>query len=64
MQTSTIGMNDHIELDREQARDLFDREARQYLGMSAEEFVREYDAGHLPDSGDVLYLLMVRDYAA
>ncbi|MDQ2744442.1 MAG: hypothetical protein M3Z66_19420 [Chloroflexota bacterium] len=56
--------NEQIGLTHEEAWEIFDEKAHAYLDMSAEEFVRQYDTGHLPDSPDVLYLLAVRDYAA
>jgi hypothetical protein len=41
------------ELSAEEGRQLFDQRARQFLGMSGEEFVRRYDAGELdPDADD------------
>lgn len=44
---------------------MFDVQTREYLGITAEEFVRRHEAGELSeDSPDVLYLLMVREFAA
>jgi hypothetical protein len=37
------------ELTREEGWALLDDEARRYLGMSAEEFIRIWDAGGFPD---------------
>jgi hypothetical protein len=56
--------NGQIGLTREEAWAIFDEQARAYLNMSAEDFVRRYGAGTLEDSPDVVYLLMLRDYAA
>jgi len=64
MATAHTETNGHIGLTHEEAWEIFDEKARAYLNMSAEDFVRQYDAGYLPDSPDVLYLLAVRDYAA
>lgn len=33
------------ELSRDEDRDLFDRQTREWLGISGEEFIRLYDAG-------------------
>jgi hypothetical protein len=33
----------------EEGREILDRQARKYLGMSGEVFVREYRAGRIPD---------------
>lgn len=61
--TQTDGLA--LALDREEAQQVFDSQTREYLGITAEEFVRRYEAGELSEaSPDVLYLLMVRDYAA
>jgi hypothetical protein len=40
------------ELTDEEARDLFDRNARYYLGISGEEFLRRWDAGFYDDPDD------------
>lgn len=41
-----------LELSREEGRDLLDRQARRYLGISGEEFIRRYDAGEYGDPDD------------
>lgn len=52
-------------LNREEAQRVFDEQTRRYLGVTAAEFVRRHEAGELnEDNPDVLYLLMVRDFAA
>ena len=51
-----------IDLTDEQASALFDREARRYLGMSAEAFLAAWDAGQFdadPDQSDVMYVAML-----
>jgi len=40
------------ELTPQQNRDLFDREARRLLGMSAEEFAAKWHAGEFRDNDD------------
>lgn len=40
------------ELTDEEARKLFDRSARHYLGISGEEFLRRWDAGYYDDPDD------------
>ena len=49
------------ELTPEEARALLDRQARRYLGMSGEEFVRRYRAGEFAevDTPDVSRVLML-----
>ncbi len=39
-------------LTDEEANAMFDREARQVMGMSGEEFLRRYDAGEFDDMPD------------
>jgi len=39
-------------LTPEQGREIFDRQARQRLGMSGEEFIRAWDAGEFGDRHD------------
>jgi hypothetical protein len=50
------------ELTAEQGVEMFDRVARQELGISGEEFLRRWDAGDYADSEDMgvtrLYMLM------
>lgn len=50
-----------IELTREEGMAMFDRQARERLGMSGEEFLRKWDAGEIddPDRNDVLMLVMM-----
>ncbi|MDQ3693417.1 MAG: 3'-5' exonuclease [Chloroflexota bacterium] len=38
-----------VYLTKEEAEDLFDRQARKYLGMSGVEFRRQYQAGTIDD---------------
>src|SRR5579884_280882 len=58
-----------VELTREEARALFDARAREWMGMSGEEFLRRYDAGEFdeifddPDHPEVLDLVMMRPFA-
>ncbi|HEY7035708.1 MAG TPA: hypothetical protein VH482_30495 [Thermomicrobiales bacterium] len=40
-------------LTEEEAKDLFDQEARYSLGISGEEFLRRYDAGEYRDETDM-----------
>lgn len=40
------------ELSREEGRQLFDRQARRYLGISGEEFLKKWDAGEYGDPDD------------
>ena len=54
------------ELTREQARRLFDRQARKYLDMSGEEFVQKWKAGKFngqSDSPDVIRLALMLPFA-
>lgn len=39
--------------DDEEARALFDRQARKFLGISGEEFLRRYDAGEFRECGSL-----------
>lgn len=41
-----------LELSREEGRYLLDRQARRYLGISGDEFIRRYDAGEYGDPDD------------
>jgi hypothetical protein len=53
-------------LTREQARRLFDRQARKYLNMSGEKFVQKWDAGKFngeSDSAKVLHVAMLLPFA-
>jgi len=36
-------------VSRQEGRSLLDRQAKKYLGMSGDAFVREYRAGRIPD---------------
>jgi len=49
------------ELNREEGRVLFDEQARKYLNMSGEEFLRAWDAGEFkdPDRPEVLRVAML-----
>lgn len=52
------------ELTQEEARELFDRQARAWLGISGEEFIRRYDAGEITEEqldydNDVIILAMI-----
>lgn len=40
------------EVSREEGRAVLDRQARQYLGMSGEEFARAWEAGELDQRAD------------
>ncbi len=40
------------EITKEEGRELFDRNARHYLGISGEEFLRRWDAGEYDDPDD------------
>jgi hypothetical protein len=48
-----------VELNRAEARVLFDRIARRELNMSGDEFLRRLDAGDLPDSPVVEHLALL-----
>jgi hypothetical protein len=41
----------------EEAHDLFEREVRRYLGISAEEFLSRWDAGEWPDPDSVEHVM-------
>jgi hypothetical protein len=54
------------ELTREEGLALLDREARRYLQMTAEEFIRAWEAGEFdddPDRPDVMYVAMLLPFA-
>ena len=53
------------ELTREEGWQLLDREARRYLGMSAAEFLRAWDAHEFPDPDvpEVLSVAMLIPFA-
>ena len=40
------------ELDAQEGRQLLDRQARRYLGMSGEEFIRAWERGELDPDAD------------
>jgi hypothetical protein len=67
MTTPDQTRNGHIrELSREEGLELLDREARRYLHMSAEEFIRAWEAGKFdddPDQPDVMYVAMLLPFA-
>ena len=50
-----------IELSREEGIAMFDRQARERLGMSGEEFLQKWEAGEIedPDRNDVMMLVMM-----
>lgn len=52
------------QLTREQGRALVDRQARRYLGISGEEFVRRLDGGEYQgtDDPEVMHLVMLRPF--
>ena len=57
-----ITTNGHIDLTREEAYALLDREAHRYLNMSAKEFIDAWEAGKFdedPDQPDVMYVAML-----
>lgn len=54
------------ELTRDEARKLFDRQARKYLNMSGDKFVQKWNAGKFnseSDSADVLHVAMLLPFA-
>jgi hypothetical protein len=57
-----------VELSEDEGRALFERQARKYLGMSGDEFLRKWDAGEIddPDRSEVLTVVflipLVRDF--
>jgi hypothetical protein len=58
-QTTTNG---HIDLTQDEAYALLDREARRYLGMSAQDFIAAWESGQFdrdPDQPDVMYVAML-----
>jgi hypothetical protein len=63
MSTPTPQTNGAIrELTSEEWMAFVDREARRYLHMSAEEFIRAWEAGEFdddPDRPDVMYVAML-----
>jgi hypothetical protein len=53
------------ELSREEGRALFEQRAREWLGMSGEEFIRKLEAGEIedPDRTDVIALAIMIPFA-
>ncbi len=50
--TRTAQTNGYRQLSHEEGRALLDRQARRYLGISGDEFVRTWDAGLYGDPDD------------
>jgi len=50
-----------VELSEEEGRALFERQARKYMGMSGDEFLRKWDAGEIdgPDRSEVLTVVFL-----
>lgn len=54
-------------VDDDEAREIFDRDARRLMGMSGEEFLRRYDAGEYnrpledPEEENIMLMLMSLD---
>ncbi|HEX5166893.1 MAG TPA: hypothetical protein VFV93_15920 [Thermomicrobiales bacterium] len=50
-----------VEISREEGIAMFDRQARERLGLSGEEFLRKWNAGEIedPDRNDVMMLVMM-----
>jgi hypothetical protein len=45
-----------------EGKELFDREAREHLGISGDEFLRRWDGGHYdedPDRPEIVHLVMM-----
>jgi hypothetical protein len=67
MATPAHSSNGQIrELTREEGLALLDREARRYLQMSAEQFIKAWEAGDFdedPDRPDVMYVAMLLPFA-
>jgi hypothetical protein len=67
MATTTKVTNEHIrELTHEEGRALLEREARRYLGMSANEFIQAWESGKFadhPDRSDVMYVALLLPFA-
>jgi hypothetical protein len=57
--------NEIRELTLEQGQQLLDEKARQYLGMSGEEFARRWDVGEIDadDEPDVMRVAMLLGFA-
>ncbi len=52
MDQPTTTNNQIREINKEEGREIFDRSARRYLGISGEEFLRRWDAGFYDDPDD------------
>jgi hypothetical protein len=66
MATIIPNMNGHArELTREEGLALLDQAARRYLQMSAEQFIKAWEAGAFedPDRPDVMYVAMLLPFA-
>jgi hypothetical protein len=50
-----------VELTREEGRAMFDRNAREWLGMSGDEFIEKWESGEIedPDRSDVIMLAIM-----
>jgi hypothetical protein len=61
----TPSANGTISVSREEGFEILDRQARKYLGMSGDEFARQYRAGELPDPdrSEVARVAMLLPYA-
>ncbi len=63
----TTHTNGHVrELSLEEGRRLFDKKARQYFGISGDEFIRRFEAGEYGDPDDspsVMRLVMLLPFA-
>jgi hypothetical protein len=63
MATTSPQTNGHVrELTPDEGRALLDQAARQYLAMSADEFIQAWEAGQFdddPDRPDVMYVAML-----
>jgi hypothetical protein len=53
------------ELDREAGRELLDEQARKYLGIGGQEFLRRWDAGEIDadEDSDVMRVAMLAGFA-
>ena len=51
----------YIALTQDQAFDLFDRESKRYLNMSAQEFIGAWETSKFdnPDQPDIMYIAML-----
>jgi hypothetical protein len=60
-QPQTHALPEIVELSDDEARELFDRRARQTLGMSGDEFLRRWDAGEIadPDRTEIVELVLL-----